>query len=60
MNCSCDRAQIPAALRELAAWCHGNGGMSDQMAAAARDLLEVWSHELLDELGDPNEEDEER
>jgi hypothetical protein len=41
VNYSCDRAQIPAALRELAAWCDGNGGKPDQMTEGAKDLYEL-------------------
>jgi hypothetical protein len=60
VNYTCDRDEIPAALRELADWCADNGGKSDRMTEAARDLLELWSQELLDELGDPDEEEDER
>ena len=59
MNYNCDKAEIPAALRELAEWCVANGGVPDRMVEPATDLLEVWSQELLDELGDPNEESDE-
>lgn len=56
MNYGCDRKELPAALRELANWCDEIGGIPDSMVEAARDLLEIWSQELLDELGPDDEE----
>ena len=56
MNYGCDREELPAALRDLANWCDEIGGIPESMVEAARDLLEAWSQELLDELGPDDEE----